>query len=381
MHTLTADPTAEVITYRDALSLSMRDVLRRHPEVIVIGQGVTDHKGTFGTLLGLAETFGADRVLEMPIAEDATTGLAIGAALNGLYPIQIHIRVDFALLAMNQLVNLAAKYRYMFGGRFEVPMLVRAVIGRSWGQGAQHSQSLQSLFAHIPGLTVVMPSSADSVLETYAYAVATHKGPVISLEHRLLYDVRFNRAADAAAAGQDSRHVRNRLGEGGSGPASVASPLTSRRVRNGSDVTIVATSIMVVEALRAARYLSERAGIECDVIDLHAPSHPDWDLIVGSVARTGRLVVADTGWPAYGVCAEVCRIIAERNPAALKAPVVSIALPMVPCPTAKALEDLFYPTLADVVHRVAALVTGRADHGVPPPQDEPLLGAGFKGPF
>jgi acetoin:2,6-dichlorophenolindophenol oxidoreductase subunit beta len=369
MQTLTAEPTTEVITYRDALSLSMRDALRRHPEAIVIGQGVTDHKGTFGTLLGLAETFGADRVLEMPIAEDATTGLAIGAALNGLYPIQIHIRVDFALLAMNQLVNLAAKYRYMFGGRFEVPMLVRAVIGRSWGQGAQHSQSLQSLFAHIPGLTVVMPSSADSVLETYAHAIANHKGPVISLEHRLLYDVRFNRSApDSVGRGPRS------------GPV-IAPALTSRRVRNGSDVTIVATSIMVVEALRAARYLSARAGIECDVIDLHAPSHPDWDLIVDSVAKTGRLVVADTGWPAYGVCAEVCRIIAERNPAALKAPVVSIALPMVPCPTAKALEDLFYPTLADVVDRVASLVTGRADHGVPPPQDEPLLGAGFKGPF
>jgi pyruvate dehydrogenase E1 component beta subunit len=373
MQTLTADPTTEVITYRDALSLSMRDALRRHPEVIVIGQGVTDHKGTFGTLLGLAETFGADRVLEMPIAEDATTGLAIGAALNGLYPIQIHIRVDFALLAMNQLVNLAAKYRYMFGGRFEVPMLVRAIIGRSWGQGAQHSQSLQSLFAHIPGLTVVMPSSADSLLETYAHAIAHHKGPVISLEHRLLYDVKFNHDANAIQAGLESRSDND--------GSAVAPALTSRRVRNGSHVTIVATSIMVVEALRAARYLSERAGIECDVIDLHAPSHPDWDLIVGSVAKTGRLVVADTGWPAYGVCAEVCRIIAERNPAALKAPVASIALPMVPCPTAKALEDLFYPTLADVVDRVAAMVTGRVDHGVPPPQDEPLLGAAFKGPF
>ena len=370
MQTSTAEPTTEVITYRDALTRAMRDALRRHPEVIVIGQGVTDHKGTFGTLLGLAETFGADRVLEMPIAEDATTGVAIGAALNGLYPIQIHIRVDFALLAMNQLVNLAAKYRYMFGGRFEVPMLVRAIIGRSWGQGAQHSQSLQSLFAHIPGLTVVMPSSADSLLDTYAHAIAHHKGPVISLEHRLLYDVRFNRSPDEPE------------GRGSDGtPLSIAPALTSRRVRTGSDVTIVATSIMVVEALRAARYLSARAGIECDVIDLHAPSHPDWDLIVGSVTNTGRLVIADTGWPAYGVCAEVCRIIAERNPQALKAPVASIALPMVPCPTAKALEDLFYPTLADVVDRVATMVTGRVDHGVPPPQDEPLLGAGFKGPF
>lgn len=362
MQTLTTtEPATDVITYRDALTTSMRDALERHPHVIVLGQGVTDHKGTFGTLLGLAQEF-EGRVIETPLAEDATTGVAIGAALNGLYPIQIHIRVDFALLAMNQLVNLAAKYRYMFGGRFEVPMLVRAVIGRSWGQGAQHSQSLQALFAHIPGLTVVMPSSAQAVADTYAHVIAHHKGPVISLEHRLLYDVGFK--AGGGVPGEPP-----------------APPLTSRLARQGRDVTIIATSIMVVEALRAARHLQEQAGIECEVIDLHAPSHPDRDLIVESVVKTGRLIVADTGWPGYGVCAEVCRIIAQRCPAVLKAPVVSIALPMVPCPTAAALEDLFYPGLLDIVDRAAALVRGRADHGVPPPEGALRLGTSFKGPF
>ena len=129
-----------------------------------LGQGVDDHKGIFGSTIGLADDFGADRVFDTPLAEEGMTGIAIGAALNGLYPIQTHIRADFALLAMNQIVNLAAKYRYMFGGRFEVPMMIRMIVGRSWGQGAQHSQSLQSLFAHVPGLVVIMPSTAESIL-------------------------------------------------------------------------------------------------------------------------------------------------------------------------------------------------------------------------
>src|SRR5574341_1880460 len=150
----------------------------------------------------------------------------------------------------------------MFGGRFEVPMLIRMVIGRSWGQGAQHSQSLQSLFAHIPGLTVVMPANPQAILDTYPYVIAQHRAPVISLEHRLLYDLKF-RVSDAPLD-------MNR------------SPLTSRKVRSGQDVTIVTTSIMTLEAQRAAAHLAARSGITCDVIDLHCVSHPDAELIVES---------------------------------------------------------------------------------------------------
>ena len=182
------ESTHNVITYREALFKTMRDALDKNPNVIIFGQGVDDHKGTFGTTHGLSQEFGSKRVFDTPLAEEGMTGIAIGAALNGLYPISTHIRVDFALLAMNQIVNLAAKYKYMFGGRFEIPMLIRMVIGRSWGQGAQHSQSLQSLFAHIPGLTVIMPASPQSILECYPYVIENHRGPVISLEHRLMYD-------------------------------------------------------------------------------------------------------------------------------------------------------------------------------------------------
>jgi len=353
----------EAMTYREALFQTMREALRQHPNVIIMGQGVDDHKGIFGSTRGLAQEFGSERVFDTPLAEDGMTGIAIGAALNGLYPIQTHMRVDFALLAMNQIINLAAKYKYMFGGRFEVPMLIRMVIGRSWGQGAQHSQSLQALFAHIPGLTVIMPANPQSVLECYPYAISKYRSPVISIEHRLLYDLKFR-------VDQASTEAK--------GP-----PWTSRKVRSGRGVTIVATSIMVLEALRAAEHLARAGGIDCEVIDLNCVSHPDKAVILESVEKTGKLLVADTSWQAYGVCAEVCRIMCEHAPSALKAPVVTVGMQPAPCPTAKTLEDLFYPSLEALTDDIAKLVTGENNHGIPLPDEHSFADVykRFKGPF
>ncbi len=354
---------SEVMTYREALFRTMHDALAQNPNVVIMGQGVDDHKGLFGSTLGLAQEFGSERVFDTPLAEEGMTGIAIGAALNGLYPIHTHMRVDFALLAMNQIVNLAAKYKYMFAGCFEVPMLIRMVIGRSWGQGAQHSQSLQALFAHIPGLTVIMPASAQSVLETYPYIISKYRGPVISIEHRLMYDLKFR--LDGVS----------RITNG--------SPLKSRKVRSGKDATIVATSIMVMEALRAANHLAHKSDIECEIIDLHCVSHPDAAMVLESVEKTGKLLVADTSWQAYGVCAEVCRLVCERAPSALKAPVVTLGMQPAPCPTAKSLEDLFYPNLTTLTDAIARLATGRSDHGIPLPDERSFADVykRFKGPF
>jgi len=353
----------ETITYREALFQTMCDALRENPNVIIIGQGVDDHKGIFGSTLGLAQQFGAERVIDTPLAEEGIAGVAIGAALNGLYPIQTHIRADFVLLAMNQIINLAAKYKYMFGGRFEVPMLIRMVIGRSWGQGAQHSQSFQSLFAHIPGLTVIMPASAQSILESYPHIIIKHRGPVLSFEHRLMYDLRFR-----------TTELFRRTEE---------SPLTSHKVRSGRDITIVATSIMVLEALRAAEHLAHVSDIDCEIIDLHCVSHPGTTAIIDSIKKTGKLLVADTSWQAYGVCAEVCRIVCEHMPSILKAPVVTLGMQPAPCPTAKSLEDLFYPNLRDLTDAIAKLVTGQRDHGISLPDEKSMADVykRFKGPF
>lgn len=348
-----------VVSYRQAILETMRAALVERPEVVIMGQGVADHKGIFGSVKGLADEFGRQRVIDVPLAEEGMTGIAVGMALNGLYPIQTHIRADFSLVAMNQIVNLAAKYKYMFGGEFSVPMLIRMIIGRSWGQGAQHSQSLQSLFAHIPGLTVIMPASAQTILSSYPYIINKHGGPVISLEHRLMYDINFT--------------VNGALPD---------NALTSYRVREGKDVTIVATSIMVLEATRAADYLANKAGIECEVIDLHCVSHLDKELILASVQKTGKLLVADTSWKEFGVCAEICRLIAEGG-VALKAPVQTLGMAPASCPTAKTLEDMFYPNLAAMVGSVAQLVTGKKDHGVVLPDEKSMADVykRFKGPF
>ncbi len=359
------DPAAITgpMSYREALMISMRNALATNDQALLVGQGVDDFKGTFGTTLNLHEEFGAPRCLDTPLAEEGVAGVALGMALNGVYPIQTHIRADFMLLASNQIINLIAKYRYMFGGRYHVPLLIRAVIGRSWGQGAQHSQSPQSLFAHIPGLTVIMPATAQSVLDSYAYATQHYPGPVLSIEHRLLYELEFD--MDPAALERPGM------------------PLASRKLRTGGDVTIVASSIMVLEALRAAKHLEETAGISCDVIDLHCVSHPDETMITESVKRTGKLVVADTSWIPFGTAAEICRIVAQACPEALKAPVETLGMARTPCPTAKSLEDIYYPTIGDMVGAAARLVRGGEDHGVPVPAETSMTQTyrHFKGPF
>lgn len=354
--------SVKTITYREALFEAMDGIMRGNPNAIVMGQGVDDHKGIFGTTTDFHKMYGPDRCFDTPLAEEGMTGVGIGASLAGLYPIQTHIRADFALLAMNQIVNLAAKYKYMFGGLFEVPMLIRMVVGRSWGQGAQHSQSLQSLFSHIPGLTVIMPYRPSRILQDYRFAAERVKGPVISIEHRLMYELSFEEEESQLAKPIDK--------------------LGSHIVREGSDVTIVATSIMTLEAERAAAHLHKVAGIDCEVVDLNCASHPDWELVRKSVSKTRRLVVADTSWRPYGVCAEVCRVILEAG-FQLDTPVRTVGMQPSPCPTAKSLEDLYYPNLGDLCDTVARVATGSEEHGIELPHEKSMADVykRFRGPF
>ena len=346
-------------TYRKAIEIAMNKAMDENENTLILGQGVADFKGLFGTTSGLSAKY-PNRVIEAPLAEDSIAGICIGASLNGMYPINTHIRADFGLLVFNQLINLAAKYKYMFGGLFEVPMMMRMIIGRSWGQGAQHSQSLQSLMAHVPGLVVVMPASPQSILESYDFAVNHHRGPVVMLEHRLMYEIEFE---------NKKTNLSNPL-------------MGSILEREGKDVTIVATSVMVLEAKRAAEYLSLN-GISVEIIDLHSISHPDKKMIINSVDKTGKLLVVDTSWANFGVSAEVNRIINENNPSILKAPTISLGMAQAPCPTAKALEDIYYPDVHDIVVEVLKL------HGqyhqlkstIPQKQSMTDFYKHFKGPF
>lgn len=348
----------DTVTYKHRIADAMSDILKSNPNAIIIGQGVADPTAIFGTTEGLAKNYGHARVIDTAIMEEGMTGIAIGMALNGLYPIQTHIRVDFLIVAMNQLVNMAAKYRYMYGNSFEVPMLIRAVVGRSWGQGPQHSQSLQSLFAHIPGLTVIMPASAQSAYESYRYAATTFKNPVISIEHRLLYDLTFK--ADSHDAHDDN-------------------PFAARLIQSGQDVTIVATSYMVQEAQRAAEWVKRHANISCEIIDLHAVSNIDPEKALQSIKKTGRLLVADTSWQAYGVSAEICRLVVEHNPGLLKEPAITLGMAPAPCPTSHSLENIFYSDMSDIVIGVYKLM--RKDGATPSKREAKDMRKSFKGPF
>src|SRR3990170_7876371 len=228
----------------------------RDPSVVVMGLGVEDPKPIYGTTRGLAERFGADRVFNTPLAEEGMTGVAIGAALAGLRPIHVHIRMDFVLLAMNQLINIAAKVRYMYGGTVAVPIVVRSIIGRSWGQGAQHSQGLQSLFMHIPGLRVVAPTNPYDAKGCLIQAIRDGD-PVIYVEHRIL-------------------HFQKGLVP----ESEYAVPSGKARVlAQGEDITLVGISYMLLECLRARDYLAA-AGIEAEVIDPVWLSPLDIDTIV-----------------------------------------------------------------------------------------------------
>ena len=322
----------------------MKSILEKNEKSVILGQGVSDHKGIFGSTTGLTDQFGSNRVIDVPLPEEAITGIGLGLSLNGYYPIMTHIRADFSFLAMNQIINLFAKYKYMYGGQFSVPGLIRLVVGRSWGQGAQHSQSPQSLFSHIPGLTVIMPSNSLDVIQQYKYASENYDSLVISIEHRLLYDLEF-------VCNEDVYDLD-----------SLQSPWGTKIKRVGTDITIIATSIMVLEALRASEFLSENYEIECEVLDLGSPSHPDRQVILESLGKTRKLIVADTSWSAYGVAAEIARIVVESNPNILNSPMRSVTTVATPCPTGKSLEDIFYPSLRDLTSAVLQVIDKKFDN-------------------
>lgn len=319
------------LKYFEAIREATDQAMQRDSTVYLIGLGVPDPKGIFGTTLGLQEKYGADRVQDMPLSENAMTGVAIGSAIVGMRPVVSHQRVDFALVAMEQMVNQAAKWHYMFGGQTRIPLVVRMVIGRGWGQGPQHSQSLQAWFAHIPGLKVVMPTTARDAKGLLAASIEDDN-PVIFLEHRWLHGV--------------SDYVPEKY---------YTIPLGKARVmREGSDVTIVSASYMSLEALRAAEYLL-REGISAEVIDLRSIHPWDVDCVLTSVRKTGRLVVADTGGKAFGISAEIASTVVEHEFSSLKIAPTRVALPDYPCPTSPALSGHYYPRSGHVIEAAARM--------------------------
>jgi acetoin:2,6-dichlorophenolindophenol oxidoreductase subunit beta len=313
---------------RDGLAVA----LAADPGVICFGLGADDPKGIFGTTLGLQEQFGSERVFDIPTSEAAMTGIAVGAALNGLRPIMTHQRLDFALLSMDQLVNNAAKWHFMFGGQRSVPLTIRMIIGRGWGQGPTHSQSLQAWFAHIPGLKVVMPTTAEDA-KGLLLASIFDPDPVVFLEHRWLH----NMEGDVP-----SGDVRTPIGQ-------------AHVMRQGGDLTVVAMSYMTVEALHAVDDLVGQ-GISCDLIDLRTIRPLDWSTIKSSVRKTGRLLVLDTGYTTGGVAAEIIANVTMDLWHDLRVPPRRLAVPDFPEATSPALTRHYHIRAEHIAAAIGEMV-------------------------
>lgn len=325
------------LSYGEAIREATYQMMEEDKSVIVLGEGVNDPTGMFGSTLDLYKTFGKERVIDVPNSENGFTGLALGMALNGFRPIIVHQRNDFLLLAMDQMVSQAAKWAYMFKGQAHIPLIVRAVIGRGWGQGAQHSQSLQSLFMHFPGLKVLMPANAYDAKGLLISALSNENSPIVIIEHRWLYQTKSEVPERAYSVS---------IGKG-------------KVVRSGTDMTIVAVSQAVEDSLKAADLLQDK-GIDVEIIDLRTIRPIDLDIIRKSLRKTGNLMVVDTGWRVCGLSAEVGALIAEDPPCfkALKSPIRRVTLADVPTPTTYVLENLFYPSPETIVSAALEVLKG-----------------------
>ena len=351
---------SRTLTFAQAINEALQIAMSNDPAVICFGLGVDDPKAIFGTTMGLKERFGPDRVWDMPTSENAMTGVAIGAALQGIRPVMVHQRLDFFLLAMDQLINNAAKWHYMFGGQRSVPITIRVILGRGWGQGPTHSQSLHAWFAHVPGLKVVMPTSPEDAKGLLLSSILD-PNPVLFLEHRWLH---------------------NTVGYVPTGETQI--PIgRARLVRAGADLTIVAMSYMVVEALHAVDHLKS-AGVFCDLIDLRTISPLDWTAVAASVRKTGRLLVLDTGAMTGSVAGEIIARIAGECWDQLKVRPQRITMPDIPEPTSFGLTRGLHPRAENVV-ATAIMMLGRSPvpaarlERLDVPHDVP--GDWFKGPF
>lgn len=352
---------SRTLTFTQAINEALTIAMDRDPYTICYGLGVTDPKEIFGTTVGLQKKFGPSRVFDMPTSENAMTGVAIGASLNGIRPIMVHQRLDFFLLAMDQLVNNAAKWYYMFGGKRSAPITIRLIVGHGWGQGPTHSQNLHAWFAHIPGLRVIIPTNPHDA-KGLLLASIFDDNPVIFIEHRWLH--------------QQSGEVPEGYYE---------TPLDKAKIINtGNDITIVSLSYMSIEALHAIEFLNKE-GISCELIDLRSVQPIDWSTIFESVRKTGRLLALDTAQETLSVASEIIAKVSQELFHFLKAPPMRMGQPDFPSPASFGLTKEYYKRSEDIAKTIYKVIKNRelnidnfigqrkVQHDVP--------GEWFKGPF
>jgi pyruvate dehydrogenase E1 component beta subunit len=324
------------ISYAKAINEALHQIIAEDSRAFLIGQGVTSPWYVGSTTIGLINEFGSKRIIDTPTSENCITGVALGAALAGMHPILCYPRMDFMYYAMDQIANHIANWHYMFGGQLSAPVAIWAIINRGDEQAAQHSQALQAIFAHIPGLKVVMPSTP---YDAKGLLVASVKdgNPVVYIDDRWLYEYEGEVPEELYSVPIGKGIVR----------------------REGDDVTVVATSYMVHEALKAALDL-DKEGVQVEVVDLRSLKPLDEQLLLKSIEKTRRLVVVDGGWKTCGVAAEISARIAESIAfKMLKAPIVRVTLPDTPAPSSSVLEKVYYPNAESLVLAVRKVLEKR----------------------
>ena len=306
----------------------------RDKNVVLMGLGVTDPKGIFGTTKDLEKKFGSSRVIETPTSENAITGIALGAAIKGLRPVLTHQRVEFALLSMEQIINQLSKWHFMSAGKQKVPIVIRMIIGKGWGQGPQHSQSLEVLFSHIPGLKVVAPSNAYDAKGLMIQSIRDNN-PVIFFEHRWVHDI----------YGNVPKKIYNiKIGK-------------AKTIKKGKDITIVSFSEALVQVMRLYKFLKIN-GINPEIIDLRTLRPIDKNTIINSVKKTGKLLVVDNSWTTYGVSAEIMSIVTESIFKKLKKPPQRIGIKNLLIPSTRELAKHCYLDSKNILEKIVS-ITGK----------------------
>jgi pyruvate dehydrogenase E1 component beta subunit len=328
------------LTFAKAINEALTQAMELRPEVILLGQMVDYQTGIFGTTTGLAERFGKDRVQDFPVSESVMTSTGIGAAVAGLRPVLIHQRFDFMMYALDAIVNWLSLWRFKSNGESSLPVTIRTVVGRGWGQGPQHSKSLHAWFAHLPGIRVAVPATAYDAKGLLLESIFG-ENPTLIVEQRSLF---------AMTDQVPEKPYRVRFGQ-----AALRRP--------GRDLTLVAIGMMVPTALRAAARLA-REGIDVEVLDPRTVSPLDTAAICTSVHKTRRLMVADPGWQSVGLAAEIIAMVTEQLGQRLRANPGRICLPDSHTPMSRPLEEQYYPNEEIVAQRIRALLATEQPHTV-----------------
>ncbi|MDO8591211.1 MAG: transketolase C-terminal domain-containing protein [bacterium] len=318
-----------IIKYTEAIKEATDQMMEIDPKIFVAGLGVSYKNGADGTTAGLKAKY-PERIFDVPVSEAGVTGMAVGAAINGLHPIVHHGRIEFSLLAADAMFTQAAKWNYMFGGGNPVPVVFRLNVGRQWGNGPQHTQALYSLFGNVPGLKVVIPST-PKLAKGLLVSALKDKNPVVILEPRWLFSIKQDVPVELFSEPLDK----------------------ARLVKEGKDVTVVAYG----DGLFSAREALVLVGGEVDVelVDLVSINPVDYKTIFNSVQKTGRLLCVDTTNEAFNVSSEIIASVAKNKSLKLKSNFTAVSCPNVPCPTSTALTEFFYPTKIDIANAVLAI--------------------------